>query len=180
MTSSTGPTQSIETLDAGVGANASLEVRDLRLDAIDDAFVASWIGLEANSLEGNAFLYPNFILPSCKYLTTDADPVIIAVENSQSGRLVGLGVIDRRANIVRLLGAGHSDLVFDQRSLGDLVVEHGIDLLATPAVHDPRSDLASVRRSLSSAIDLDAVGRNSDRLLASFWIQIRVSHKHAE
>ena len=65
---------------------------------LDEPFIRQWEVLEERALEGNAFLSPNFILPSLKHLTPDTEPVFIAVEaaGARQRELVGLGIFEHR------------------------------------------------------------------------------------
>jgi len=87
MISETGPT--VDAIDSEVGhsttgTHASLNVRELTLTDVADAFRQQWDDLESRALEGNAFLSPNFVIPSHKYLTPDVEILILAVERADS------------------------------------------------------------------------------------------------
>ena len=94
MSTRTGPVVS-ESGNAPIDVNQlSMRVRELAVTDIDDEFRQRWDDLESRSLEGNVFLSPNFIVPSMKYLTPDAKPVILVVEQDSTTELMGLGVFE--------------------------------------------------------------------------------------
>ncbi|MFT6395841.1 MAG: CelD/BcsL family acetyltransferase involved in cellulose biosynthesis [Bradymonadia bacterium] len=65
-----------------------------------DEFVGEWRHLEDHSVEGNAFLSPDFILPAVRHLTPKTRVVTLAVRQDED--LVGLGVFEELAPTLRI------------------------------------------------------------------------------
>lgn len=52
--------------------------------------ISAWKELEANSLEPNAFLSPNFVIPAIRYLEKDSKPYLLLVYKKGASELVGV------------------------------------------------------------------------------------------
>lgn len=65
-----------------------------------DEFQRVWAALEQDSVEGNAFMSPHFVLPALRHLTPDAR--LLAMMAYRGDTLVGLGLFEPRAASRRL------------------------------------------------------------------------------
>ena len=70
-------------------------VRELATGEVDSDFIARWARLESESLEGNAFLSPGFVLAAAEHLSGTSRPFLVAIENESTGELIGLGVFEQ-------------------------------------------------------------------------------------
>lgn len=73
-----------------------LLARQISFSELTPEFIVRWKKLEHESIEPNAFLSPHFIIPAVRWLTPDAEPSLVIVEEftRASGiRLLALGLI---------------------------------------------------------------------------------------
>jgi CelD/BcsL family acetyltransferase involved in cellulose biosynthesis len=89
-------------------ATSGQRVVELSFDEITPEFAGKWASLEANSVEGNAFLSPHFVIPAVNHLegSYDQKPLILAVESEDGAELLALGLFERSTNS-RLLPLTH-------------------------------------------------------------------------
>jgi CelD/BcsL family acetyltransferase involved in cellulose biosynthesis len=89
-------------------ATSGQRVVELSFDEITPEFAGKWASLEANSVEGNAFLSPHFVIPAVNHLegSYDQKPLILAVESGDGAELLALGLFERSTNS-RLLPLTH-------------------------------------------------------------------------
>lgn len=83
-------------------------VVELSFDEVTSEFALKWARLEANSVEGNAFLSPHFAIPAVTHLegSYDQKPLILAVESEDGAELLALGLFELSTNS-RLLPLTH-------------------------------------------------------------------------
>jgi CelD/BcsL family acetyltransferase involved in cellulose biosynthesis len=94
-----GQTVTASTPGAAVRPVPGLRVERLALDRVDEAFVSAWRDLESRSVEGNAFLSPDFVLPLYRHFEPGAPVLVVAVfadEGRAPSRLVGLALFRER------------------------------------------------------------------------------------
>ena len=89
-------------------ATSGQRVVELSFDDVTPEFALKWARLEANSVEGNAFLSPHFAIPAVTHLagSYDQKPLILAVESGDGAELVALGLFEVARNS-RLLPMTH-------------------------------------------------------------------------
>lgn len=83
-------------------------VVELSFDEVTPEFATKWAALEANSVEGNAFLSPHFAVPAVKHLegSYEQKPLVLAVESEDGAELLALGLFEVSRNS-RLLPLTH-------------------------------------------------------------------------
>jgi CelD/BcsL family acetyltransferase involved in cellulose biosynthesis len=76
--------------------NGQYQVLVLSQDELTPDIIEQWVKLEQRSVEGNAYLSPHFILPSIKYLTPNAEVIIVLVTYviGNTSILTGVGVFE--------------------------------------------------------------------------------------
>lgn len=81
-------------------ATSGQRVVELSFDDATPEFALKWARLEANSVEGNAFLSPHFSIPAVTHLvgSYDQKPLILAVESRDAAELVALGLFEVARN----------------------------------------------------------------------------------
>lgn len=72
---------------------SGLTVREMPLTEVDTSFSERWAELESNSLNGNAFLSPGFVLAVARNVV-ERPPFLVAIEDKSTGSLTGLGVFE--------------------------------------------------------------------------------------
>lgn len=89
-------------------ATTGQRVVELSFDEVTPEFASKWARLEANAVEGNAFLSPHFAIPAVNHLegSYDQKPLILAVESENGAELLALGLFERSTNS-RLLPLTH-------------------------------------------------------------------------
>ena len=89
-------------------AISGYRVVELSFDDVTPEFALKWARLEANSVEGNAFLSPHFAIPAVTHLESSYNqkPLILAVESGDGAELVALGLFEVARNS-RLLPMTH-------------------------------------------------------------------------
>lgn len=87
---------------------AGLRVVELPFEDLTDDFVSRWAQLESRSIEGNAFLSPNFVIPAVEHLAGSwhQKPLILAVESNDKAELLAVGLFEK-ARSSRLLPLAH-------------------------------------------------------------------------
>jgi hypothetical protein len=65
---------------------------------LDEELICEWRGLEAGSVEDNAFLSPGFVLPALEHPAPSGDVFFASVHLPEDGasRLIGMAVFEKR------------------------------------------------------------------------------------
>jgi len=90
--------------EASTGRSASDTALSIRCEPLQDAdhlLLCGWRHLADRSIEPNAFLSPDFVLPAARHLAPAQTPLLIWGETS-AGRVVGLGIFEAVAGSPRL------------------------------------------------------------------------------
>lgn len=87
-------------------SNLDSELLILTPDQCTTDFQRDWKKLEQESLSGNAFLSPEFVLSLATIRPRDHQPIILACRNRQRNHLIGLGVFDQ-VNATKALPLPH-------------------------------------------------------------------------
>ena len=75
---------------------------------IDSVALWRWRALAERSSEGNAFLLPEFVLPSWKHLTPEQEHVLVVVEDSRDRSWVAAGVF-KNGRVTRRVPVPHRE-----------------------------------------------------------------------
>jgi CelD/BcsL family acetyltransferase involved in cellulose biosynthesis len=88
--------------------SSGLRVVEIPFDELTPEFELRWAQLEANSVEGNAFLSPHFVIPAVKHLegAYEQKPLVLAVESNDGSGLLAIGLFEVSRNS-RLLPLTH-------------------------------------------------------------------------
>ncbi|TWT63280.1 GNAT family N-acetyltransferase [Rubinisphaera italica] len=76
-------------------SNQDTKLFTLTPDLCSTDFQREWKQLEQESLSGNAFLSPEFVLSMADVRPAHNQPIILACRNQRQNRLIGLGVFDQ-------------------------------------------------------------------------------------
>lgn len=100
---------SLETkTSSGCETTSGLRIVEIPFDELTPEFESRWARLETNSVEGNAFLSPHFVIPAVNHLdgAYDQKPLILAVESADGSQLLAIGLFEVSRNS-RLLPMTH-------------------------------------------------------------------------
>jgi CelD/BcsL family acetyltransferase involved in cellulose biosynthesis len=126
---------SLETkTSSGCKTTSGLRIVEIPFDELTPEFESQWAQLETNSVEGNAFLSPHFVIPAVNHLdgAYDQKPLILAVESADGSQLLAIGLFEVSRNS-RLLPMTHLQSWRCEHTLFDgLLVDkqNGADALA--------------------------------------------------